>query len=121
MYLAQKKSKLFASIFSPEPPTRDWITASEFGKPVRDKARSGWSKEAYLSSMDVFVASFLSGILFTSAIALLTLAIARLSFRGAKGSGERATDAPQAPEAEPPAARVAPDHAPDGRGGESET
>lgn len=70
VYLAQKKSKLFASIFSPEPPTRDWITASEFGKPVRDKARSGWSKEAYLSSMDVFVASFLSGILFTSAIAL---------------------------------------------------
>lgn len=70
VYLAQKKSKLFSSIFGPEPPTRDWITASEFGKPVRDKGQSGWSKEAYLSSMDVFVASFLSGILFTSAVVL---------------------------------------------------
>ena len=70
VYLAQKKSKLFSSIFGPQPPTRDWITASEFGKPVRDKGQSGWSKEAYLSSMDVFVASFLSGILFTSAVVL---------------------------------------------------
>ena len=65
-YLAQKKSKLFESIFSPTPPNREWMAAEKFGAPVRSKG--GWSKEAYLSGADVFIASFVSGVAFTLAI-----------------------------------------------------
>ena len=68
-YLAQKKTALFASVFGPQPPSRAWLTAEKFGKPIARAARTGtWTKEAYLSANDVFAASFLSGVLFTVAI-----------------------------------------------------
>jgi hypothetical protein len=67
-YLAQKKSKLFASIFSPSPPnsSQAWKTAQKIGAPPNSRYYTrGGGVAGGLSGVDVFVVSFFSGVMFT--------------------------------------------------------
>jgi hypothetical protein len=66
-YLAQKKSKLFASIFSPSPPnsSQAWKTAQKIGAPLNSRYHPRSAVAAGLSGVEVFVASFVSGVVFT--------------------------------------------------------